>query len=106
MNMEQMLAALADPQRRQIVELLLVRDRPVRDLVERLPIAQSGVSRHLRILRGAGLVRSRAEGQRRIYSLCPEPLEELSSWLESIRLVWELRLDNFERELDRRMEKK
>ncbi len=97
-----MLTALADPRRRQIVELLMVRDRQVGDLVQHLPIAQSGVSRHLKILRSAGLVTSRAVGQRRIYSLCPEPLEELSSWLDRCRQIWEVRLDNFERELERR----
>jgi DNA-binding transcriptional ArsR family regulator len=60
------------------------------------------VSRHLRILRDAGIVTSRTEGQRRISSLCPEPFEELCAWLEDYRLLWEARLDNVEIALERR----
>ena len=101
--MDQMLQALADPRRRLIVEILLEGEQPVGDLVKRLPIAQSGVSRHLRILRDAGLVASRAEGQRRLYSLRPEPFETLSGWLDRYRRLWEERLDNFELELERRV---
>jgi len=102
MIMNQTLQALADPRRREIVEILLRNDQPVGELVRRLPIAQSGVSRHLRILKDAGLVASRAEGQQRIYSLQPEPFEELSDWLGRYRRLWEDRLDNFEIELERR----
>ena len=91
-----MLQALADPRRREIVELLLERERLVGDLVARLPIAQSGVSRHLRVLKEAGVVESRADGQRRIYSLRPEPFEKLSEWIAQYRRLWEERLDNFE----------
>ncbi|MCO4769052.1 MAG: winged helix-turn-helix transcriptional regulator [Deltaproteobacteria bacterium] len=97
------LQALADPRRRAIVELLRSGEQPVSDLVAKLPIAQSGVSRHLRILRETGLVTVRAAGQKRFYSLRPEPFEELSDWLEEMRAVWEHRLDNFETELERRM---
>ena len=64
MYMDMMLQALADPRRREIVEILLQEEQLVGDLVQRLPIAQSGVSRHLRILRDAGMVESRTEGQR------------------------------------------
>lgn len=97
-----MFQALADPRRREIVELLRGGDQAVSELVHALPIAQSGVSRHLRILRDAGLVTSRAEGQRRIYSLRPEPFEQLSDWLDQYRWLWEARLDRFELELARR----
>jgi len=100
--MDKTLHALADPNRRTIVELLLTRDQPVNELVQRLPIAQSGVSRHLRILKEAGLVSSRSQGQQRIYALRPEPFEELSDWLGRYRRLWEERLDNFEIELERR----
>jgi DNA-binding transcriptional ArsR family regulator len=100
--MELMLQALADPRRRQIVESLLDEEQLVGDLAKRLPIAQSGVSRHLRILKDAGIVVSRAEGQRRIYSLKPEPFRKLSEWLAQYRRLWEGRLDRFEEELDRR----
>jgi len=95
-------ATLADPRRLAIVELLAANDCSVGDLVEHLPIAQSGVSRHLRILREAGMVTSRTDGQRRIYSLRPEPFDELADWLARIRRTWDERLDNFEAELARR----
>ena len=94
--------ALADPQRRLIVELLLEGDKAVSDIVARLPIQQSGVSRHLRILKEAGLVGSQADGQRRVYGLRPEPFEALAVWLLDYRRLWEARLDNFEAELTRR----
>ena len=96
-----MLQALADPRRREIVEILLEEERLVGDLVQKLPIAQSGVSRHLRILKEAGMVESRTEGQRRIYSLRAEPFEKLSEWLGQYRRLWENRLENFEAELGR-----
>ena len=95
------LQALADPRRREIVELLLKREQVVGDLARKLPIAQSGVSRHLRILKDAGMVESRTEGQRRIYSLRAEPFEKLSEWLAQYRRLWESRLDQFEIELER-----
>lgn len=97
-----MLQALADPRRREIVEILLQEEQLVGDLVRRLPIAQSGVSRHLRILKDAGMVESRTEGQRRVYSLRAEPFEKLSEWLAQYRRLWEGRLGNFEVELERR----
>ena len=97
-----MLQALADPRRREIVEMLLEEDQVVGQLARRLPIAQSGVSRHLRILKDAGMVESRTEGQRRVYSLRAEPFEKLSQWLAQYRRLWENRLDNFEAELERR----
>ena len=74
--------ALADPRRLEIIELLWEGgEQPVTDLVESLPIAQSGVSRHLRILRENGFVQVRGRGQQRLYSLRPEPFEELDQWL-------------------------
>ena len=103
--MQSTLTALADDRRREIVELLMQGDRPVGDLVEHLPIAQSGVSRHLRILREAGIVDVRVDGQKRIYSLRPEPFDELSGWIDQIRRRWESRLDNFERLLKARAAK-
>ena len=103
MNMEDTLHALADPNRRQLLEILLRGEQPVGVLAKRLPIAQSGVSRHLRILREAGLVRARRDGQRRVYSVRPEPLRELSGWLERYRVLWEQRLDTFEDVLAQRL---
>ena len=86
---------MADPMRRRIVEVLRSGERPVGDVVESLDIHQSGVSRHLRILREAGFVRMRPDGQRHLYSLRPEPFEALDSWLQQFRVLWEKRLDRF-----------
>jgi len=74
-------AILADPTRRRLVEVLHGGERSVGELVEAVAIAQPGVSRHLRILHEAGFVTSRADGQRRLYSLRPEPLRELQAWM-------------------------
>src|SRR5262245_311538 len=87
--------ALADPTRRRIVEALLPGERQVNDIVERAGIHQSGVSRHLRILAEAGFVAMRPDGQRRLYSLRPEPFRALEVWLASYRNLWEARLDRF-----------
>jgi DNA-binding transcriptional ArsR family regulator len=86
---------LADPTRRQIVETLRAGELQVGDIVDRLAIHQSGVSRHLHILLDAGFVQVRPEGQSRLYSLRPEPFQELEAWLASYREVWEARLDRF-----------
>lgn len=95
------LGALADPTRRRIVELLAERDRDVGELVARFPISQPAISRHLRVLREYGLVSSRAEAQRRIYSLEPAPLAELEAWLARYRTFWANRLDALETQLAR-----
>lgn len=94
--------ALADPTRRQIVETLRNGERQVNDIVERAGIHQSGVSRHLRILHEAGFVAVRADGQRRLYSLRPEPFRELDEWLARYRLLWEARLDRFADALEKK----
>ena len=86
---------LADPSRLQIVEALLGGECPVNDLVARLDIHQSGVSRHLRILEEAGFVRVRPDGPRRLYSLRPEPFQELDAWVTRYRALWVARLDAF-----------
>jgi DNA-binding transcriptional ArsR family regulator len=93
-------AVLAEPQRRQILDLLRERERPVGELVERLGISQPGVSKHLRVLRDAGLVRVRPDGQRRWYGLRAEPLAELDVWLAPYREFWGGTLDALERHLD------
>ena len=87
--------ALADPTRRQIVETLRRGEQPVNDIVGALHIHQSGVSRHLHILRDAGFVTVRPDGPRRLYSLRPEPFREMEGWLASYRDLWEARLDRF-----------
>src|SRR5262245_2870120 len=93
---------LADPTRRLIVEALQRREQSVNDIVARVGIHQSGVSRHLRILSEAGFVRVRPDGVRRLYSLRPERFNELEGWLTQFRSLWETRLDRFAEALDRR----
>jgi DNA-binding transcriptional ArsR family regulator len=88
------LRALAEPNRFQIVELLLDGPRPVGDMVHRLGLRQPQVSKHLRVLSEAGLVDVRVDAQRRIYALRPEPLQELEVWVEKYRRIWEA---NFQR---------
>jgi DNA-binding transcriptional ArsR family regulator len=98
--------ALADPTRRSIVEALRGGERPVNDIVEHAGVHQSGVSRHLRILHEAGFVSMRPEGQRRLYSLRPEPFREHDKWLARYRSLWEARLDRFGKALDDRRGKR
>lgn len=93
---------LSDPSRRRIVEELRSGERAVGELVETVDIAQSGVSRHLRILAEAGFVRVRADGQRRLYALQPEPFQAIDAWLDDYRQLWEGRLDRLGVELERR----
>ena len=92
---------LADPTRRRIVELLAEREHDVAELNRHFPISQPAVSRHLRVLRDHGLVRSRPEAQRRVYSLDPTPLAELDDWLGRYRSFWAQRLDALGAELRR-----
>ncbi|GAA3421111.1 ArsR/SmtB family transcription factor [Streptosporangium vulgare] len=91
---------LAEPRRREILDLLRTGERPVGDLVERLALTQPTVSKHLRILREAGLVEVRHDAQRRWYRLRPEPLAEIAAWLDPYRSMWETSLDALERHLD------
>src|SRR3954449_5460133 len=91
---------LAEPTRRGILDLLRERERSVGELVESLTISQPGVSKHLRVLREAGLVSVRTEAQRRVYGLRAEPLSEIDAWLEPYRRFWSERLDALERHLD------
>jgi DNA-binding transcriptional ArsR family regulator len=93
-------AVVAEPTRRRILDLLRDRARSVGELVDQLGLSQPGVSKHLRVLREAGLVRVRAEAQRRWYELETEPLQEIDNWLEPYRRLWSERLDALERHLD------
>lgn len=93
---------LADPTRRRIVEALRGGEHAVNDLVERMDIHQSGVSRHLRILSEAGFVQVRPDGPKRLYSLRPEPFRELDAWISGYRSLWEARLDRFGEALEKR----
>jgi DNA-binding transcriptional ArsR family regulator len=91
---------LAEPTRRRILDLLRDEERPVNDLVGRLQLSQPGVSKHLKVLRDAGLVEVRREAQRRLYRVRPEPLAEIDEWLAPYRRLWASRLDALERHLD------
>jgi DNA-binding transcriptional ArsR family regulator len=95
----QSLLAIADPTRRRIVELLAVRERTAGELVQEFEISAPAISQHLNILRQAGLVTTRAEGQSRIQALNPDGFDGLEAWLEKTRSVWSRRLDALERAL-------
>jgi DNA-binding transcriptional ArsR family regulator len=91
---------LAEPHRRQILDLLRERERPVGELVSHLSLAQPTVSKHLKLLRECGLVEVRSEAQRRVYRLRPEPLFEIDAWLAPYRRLWSDRLLALERHLE------
>jgi DNA-binding transcriptional ArsR family regulator len=99
-------AALADPMRLQLLETLRDGELPVNELVERVHIQQSGVSRHLAILARAGFVSVRPEGQKRFYALREEPFLEIDSWVMQFRAHWEARLDRLGAAIERRKKQK
>ncbi|HWG62312.1 MAG TPA: metalloregulator ArsR/SmtB family transcription factor [Streptosporangiaceae bacterium] len=91
---------LAEPRRRLILDLVRDRERSVGELVTALALSQPAVSKHLRVLRDAGLVEARVDEQRRLYRLTAAPLRELDGWLEPYRRTWSSRLDDLEAHLD------
>jgi DNA-binding transcriptional ArsR family regulator len=97
----EVLHALADESRRTMLEILRSHPATVGELADAVPIARPGVSRHLRVLREAGLVEVERQAQWRIYRLRPEPLAELDSWLGRYRVMWERRLDALHTEVAR-----
>jgi len=99
--MDAVLQALADPSRRVVLGILRDHEATAGELAEALPIARPGVSRHLRVLRDAGLVDVRQEAQRRIYRLRPEALIDLDAWLDDYRDLWTQRLDALHTEIAR-----
>src|ERR1700691_3713339 len=94
---------LAEPSRRKILELLRDGERPVSDLVDHLNLSQPAVSKHLRVMKNAGLVEVRPDAQQRFYRICPEPLEQLDEWLEPYRKFWTSQLVRLESHLDQRI---
>jgi DNA-binding transcriptional ArsR family regulator len=92
--------ALADPNRRRILELLRDRERPVGELVSALSVSQPAVSKHLRVLRETGLVEVRPEAQQRLYRVRAEALREIDDWLAPYRALWDSSLDRLERHLE------
>ena len=93
------LAAIADPTRRRIIELLAERDRTTGELVDEFDVSAPAISQHLNVLREAGLIQTRAEGKTRIQALNPAGLAEIEDWLNRTRRFWNQRLDALEREL-------
>jgi DNA-binding transcriptional ArsR family regulator len=99
--MESAFAVIAEPNRRAIMSLLASSERTLREIEQRLRMAQPTVSKHLRVLRDAGFVESRVDAQRRVYRLCPEPLKQVDDWLAPFRRFWSAHVDALERHLDR-----
>ena len=97
----QALVALADPTRRDLLSLLAGGELAAGELAGRFPVSRPAISRHLRVLREAGLVSTRTEGRRRLYRLDPRPLRELDDWLEPYRDLWAQRLDALDTEIAR-----
>ncbi|HXW46297.1 MAG TPA: metalloregulator ArsR/SmtB family transcription factor [Streptosporangiaceae bacterium] len=98
--MQSTFEAVAEPTRRRILDLLLDGERPVGELVAELSMSQPAVSRHLRVLRDAGLVTSRTDAQRRLYRVHAAPLAEMGEWLQPYRRMWAASLDRLARHLD------
>ncbi len=99
--MESAFAILAEPNRRAILRLLASSERSVGELERQLELPQPSISKHLRVLREAGLVEARVDAQRRVYRIRPEPLMEVDAWLAPFRRLWSAHLDALERHLDR-----
>ncbi len=99
-GMAMVFEVLAEPHRRLILDLLRDAERPVGDLVGILQVSQPAVSKHLRVLRDAGLVEARVDAQRRVYRVRPEPLRQLDDWLAPYRAMWSASLDALESRLD------
>ncbi|CAN5710282.1 metalloregulator ArsR/SmtB family transcription factor [soil metagenome] len=102
--MEATFTVLAEPARRQILDALRERERTVNELVELTGMSQPSVSKHLRVLREAGLVEVRQDAQRRWYRLRAQPLAEIEAWLAPYRAFWTSRLDALERHLNAKEE--
>src|SRR5262250_626157 len=99
-NMTAVLEVVSEPNRRRILDLLRVREQPVGALVRTLGMSQPAVSKHLRVLRDAGLVEARVDAQRRLYRLRPEPLADVDAWLSPYRKFWRGKLAALQRHLN------
>ena len=97
---EAVLQALSDPNRRRVLDVLREGDQPVGILVQRVGLGQPGMSKHLRVLREAGLVDVRKRAQQRVYALRPAALSPLDEWLQPYRALWNGSLDALQRHLD------
>lgn len=99
--MESSFAIIAEPNRRAILGLLASSERSVGEIERALDMPQTSVSKHLKVLRDAGLVESRIEAQKRVYRIRPEPLKEVDAWLDPFRRFWSAHVDALERHLER-----
>lgn len=99
--MDAVLQALSDPSRRTVLNALRAGPATANELAAMLPIARPGTSRHLRVLRNAGLVEVQQKAQFRVYTLRPEPLAEVDAWLDLYRSLWEQRMDALHTEIAR-----
>lgn len=99
--MESAFAIIAEPSRRAILSLLATAERSVGDLETELGLPQPSISKHLRVLRDAGLVEATVDAQRRLYRVRPEPLQEIEAWLAPFRRLWTKHVDELEKHLDR-----
>lgn len=99
--MESAFDIIAEPNRRAILSLLAASERSVGEIEQKLRMPQPSVSKHLRVLRQAGLVEARIDAQRRVYRIRPEPLMEVDAWLAPFRRFWAAHVDALERHLDR-----
>lgn len=99
--MESVFAIIAEPNRRAILSLLAASEQSVGEIERRLRMPQPTVSKHLRVLRDAGVVEATVDAQRRLYRIKPEPLQELEAWLAPFRRLWSGHVDALERHLDR-----
>jgi DNA-binding transcriptional ArsR family regulator len=102
MTMGTTMQVIAEPRRQAILDLLREEELPVGELVRRLGVSQPLISKHLRVLKDAGLVQVRADAQRRLYRVRPEPLAEVDEWLAPYRALWSASLDRLEQHLERR----
>ena len=101
-NREAVFHALADPTRRDILDLLRKRERPAGEIAEQFPVSRPAISRHLRVLREAGLVHQRKDAQLRLYRLAPEALREVDHWLDQYRVFWTARMQDLKRYVEQR----
>lgn len=100
MNTDKLFEILAEPNRRKMLDLMLARERSVGELVGLLPLSQPGISKHLKILREAGLVTLRKDAKQHWYRSNPMPLQEIHDWFEPYRQFWSTKLDDLEKHLD------
>lgn len=99
--MESTFSIIAEPSRRAILSLLATSERSVSEIEDQLRMSQPSVSKHLRVLREAGFVEARADAQRRVYRIRPEPFMEVDAWLDPFRRYWSAQVDSLERHLNR-----